>query len=310
LVRGWCIGGVPLDLRGSYYVLEVGNFGELSPTSEAMSGGSRLSEVSNSSSGHVETQPVAGESGYYLLNTEDPGGNREEEDVYSSVGGNRRARYENIARTVPGAEAAQSPPPVRGEGGARTGERTLSPHPPAKQNDLSSYENIAINVGTTPPVLPAMSTPPTSSIPSSRVSEAKRLSGRPLSSYENIHQLPHTSNSSSSGHAPTPLSQSSVREDMKRSAQQRRDVYELMPLKTCKNKSSASGGTGALCRPLPDSVAVGKELEGDEHKMVAAEIGGGGRLEAEDCQETTGRKSSGAPRLTAQLNGNHVAVGL
>ncbi len=204
----------------------------MSPTSESTSGTeSRLSEVLSDCSSRVETQPLAGESGYFLLNTNNPAGQLEEEDVYSSVSSKRTANYPNIpshserahssTETSSGAQQLH-PHLIMGE--------DLDPSEPSEQK-RTSYENVS---------LPAAST--------------RLNSGRPVSSYENVDHL-RDSNSTSCATPSTVADSSSIpnatpsattteveKGQVKRSAQQRMDAYEVMPLR--RQIGSGTGGSG------------------------------------------------------------------
>ena len=248
----------------------MGNFGTTSPTSESTSRtGSRLSEQFSDSSSRtgIETQPLAGESGYFMLNTEDPAASGED-DVYSSVSANRKVRYENIKRLP------VAPPTSVDEGGSEQQMARLHPHlvmvenpgeegtPPGVHTRCpdaqrhSMYENISL-ASTTPSTTPSTASSRThSDVSNSRLSAE---SGNRHSLYENVATFsvssPHDSSSTPN---PTPSGNTtgSEREKVKRSAQQRRDAYEIMPLKSqrskagkCSSHDNTSSSTGDT---LPD----------------------------------------------------------
>ena len=97
---------------GSYYVLEVGNFDdETTPTSRMEPGPSEREP------GSVAI-PVAGEGGYYMLNTTDPTPS-DDNAAYSCVSTGRLSNYENTVPVKP------SVPVVKDVGGANS---TLHPH--------------------------------------------------------------------------------------------------------------------------------------------------------------------------------------
>ena len=228
------------EFMGSYYVLEVGNF-DLSPT-------------------RPESQEAvpAGEGGYFLLNTDDPSLSiaNEEGEMYSQVppSGSRQAQsYENTTPLLRQQQGVASPKKVKPVGSK------LHPHlvmaneaelervgqagcPRVKsEGRASTYENVC------PPgereVVP---------VPAGAVGGVASPQGEgPLvratvekdsrATYENVELRPHPPQlNSAHNHG--------AGAGVRRSAQQRKEVYEEVPLRGQKVNGIGAGSVQNNCR--------------------------------------------------------------
>lgn len=201
---------------GSYYVLEVGNFDDHLPPQDTGTEQGQAKQALDSQSSGVVAIPVPGEldGGYFLLNTDDPTLYTTDENgaTYSSVPTRQNnSYYEN---TKPGAvslipqNAEVIEPPNWSVGGVNS---KLHPHLIiADEEELERACQAGIQS-------------------EGRASTYENVSPPEQTFYENIDLKLHPPSSSNSNHAPC-SSAGLERPGVRRSVQQRKDVYEVVPI--------------------------------------------------------------------------------
>lgn len=242
--------------QGSYYVLEVGNCDETSDSSATSTSNHasvtdhRYLGVSDSTSTN-EIVPLAGENGYFMLNTDDPslsiGNEGEEEDVYSHVATTRRAaKYENISKFSAfqkKEESSKVTTSIVDGDNKRSSVPPLHPHLVMVElaDNEEGSETSSVHSGARGSMYENMDTPT-----SRKATPTEAGQDRFVHSYENIQPrlslTPPPDSSSTSN--PTPFANTTALERpvVKRSAQQRRDVYEIVPIKSRASKVGDMGG--------------------------------------------------------------------
>lgn len=251
----WCECADDEDYMGSYYVLEVGNFDHPpSPSSSSELNTSPCKAVpsgpTSDSDSLVVAVPVEGQADYYMLNTDDPSLPNEGSQVgelsptYSLV--SNRQNYQNMkVFERSSAKIVEDTPPVTLESTNQSSGFKLHPHLIiANDEDLektrqtsyvgansegrtSAYENIV------PPsdgsVVPL---PAAVAVSEGVAPDPAGVDSTSGGTYENIKLLPSSPPDTSSTPNSTPSSTTvAERSGMRRSAQQRREVYEVVPLK-------------------------------------------------------------------------------
>ncbi len=231
---------------GAYYVLEVGNFDlPQSPNPDAMEQGHEVE-------GEGSDMPLSseGECRYFTVNTNDKSGRGQRTDGQAEDGeddgrgfyaslpsnhGNNTQSYENVdIRQRLKTEGSKVNPTSSTHNNDVGGGSVLKLHPHmvmVDQGDDGNYGNIPPASGTSRSSTYENITPP--------VGVANDTASGGRFRYENVEALLHKSPSTSSTVNSTPSTTTSAeRSEVKRSARQRKEAYEVVPLKNRKSSTN------------------------------------------------------------------------